>query len=135
MVIWFLFALSMILLKIFCEALSKTRAKYVPQMDTLGGALVGVVAGLVMAGIVGASIHTAPLPKDTLGGAIDYPPGDLSSATVKALDIGWLRVVEAASAAGLTGDAEFSVDDFVAIYGDHRERQSKTEGAMVRRKG
>ncbi|MEM6330587.1 MAG: CvpA family protein [Planctomycetota bacterium] len=135
-VLWFLFALSMILLKIFAELLSKTRAKFVPQVDTFGGALVGLVAGAVMAGIVGATLHTAPLPKDGLGGGMDYPPGDLSDAGWAAVDIHWLRLVEAAAGAGLTGDASFTAEDFVAVYGAHRKSYAENaEGLKVRRKG
>ena len=132
-VIWGLFSLTMGILKAICAGLSKTRAKFIPQIDTFGGMVVGLVAGAVMAGIVGASLHATPLPKDGLGGGMDYPPGDLSSAGILALDIGWLRVVEAASAAGLTGGTEFSAEDFVAIYGDHRERYEATESMKVRR--
>ena len=132
--IWLLFTISMIILKVFCEMLSKTRMRFIHPIDNIGGPIMAAIAGYIMAGIVGASLHTAPLSKDALGGKMDYPVGDLGTAGITALDISWLKLAESALDATNLGTGEdFSAVDFVDAYGDRRKRFEETESLRVKR--
>jgi len=133
-VIWGLFTITMIVLKVLCEMLSKTRMRFIHPIDNIGGPALAAIAGYMMAGIVGASLHTAPLSKDALGGNMDYPLGDLSSAGIMALDISWLKLTESALDATTLGTGEkFSAVDFVDAYGDRREQFEETDSLLVKR--
>lgn len=133
--IWALYSVAFIILTILFELLSKTRQKYLPQqVDDVGGPIVGLLAGLLLAGFAGATLHVAPLPRDALGNGMNYTKQEVATAQLYALDITWLSMVEAASKTGFYTGEEFTVERYVAIYGKRRENYEKTEGLRVNRK-
>ena len=136
-ILWGLYFLTFAILKVLSELLSKTRMKFDGPVDAIGGPVLGLIAGYIMAGIVGASLHVSPLPKDGLGGGMKYDNKQAveSASMLTAIDIAWLKMVESASKAGFASGAEFSASDFVLIYGDRRERFEEAEGLMVNRQG
>lgn len=131
-VLWGIFAVSMVLLKQLCGFLSRTRLRFIHPMDAVGGPVIAFVAAFFMAGFAGATLHTSPLAKDTLGGALVHEDVDEASSITNP-DIAWLRLVESVSGAGLLGGQQFSTADYVAIYTDHREKFEGTQGFRVRR--
>ncbi|MEM9186869.1 MAG: CvpA family protein [Planctomycetota bacterium] len=134
--LWAIYCVTLVVLKIVTESLSKKRMAFVPeQLDDFAGPLVGLAAGVLLAGFVGASLHLAPLPRDGLGNGMNYKPGELRSAPLYALDVLWLNVVEGASAAGFGGSPEFSAEEFVSVYGDRRETYERAPGMRVERAG
>lgn len=132
-ILWAVYALSMTLLKAVCDALSTTKMQFPEALDSAVGPLVGLVAGVVLAGIVGASLHVAPLPKDGLGGGMDYTGSSVSAAPLFRVDAVWLKMVESASAAGLGGGKPFIAQDFVDIYAARRTTYEEQEGLRVDR--
>lgn len=135
-VLWGIYSLTMLILKVLAKQLSGVRMRFPNPMDPVGGPVVGLIAGLVMAGIVGASLHMAALGKDTLGGKLAYTEDEVESASsFTAPDLAWLRFVERCSEAGFLGSGQktFSASDFVLIYGDHRAKFEETEGFLVKR--
>lgn len=130
-VIWGVYTVAMVLLKTLSETVSKKRMAFVPkQVDDFVGPLVGLIAGCLLAGFVGATLHMSPLNREALGGAMDYKTSDIDSAPIYALDITWLALVEAATSAGIAGGDDFKVEEFVGIYRDRREKYESVENTI-----
>ncbi|MEN1679071.1 MAG: CvpA family protein [Planctomycetota bacterium] len=131
-ILWAIYAVSITLLKVICDALSKTKMKFPEAVDNAVGPLMGLLAGVVLAGIVGASLHVTPLPKDGLGGGMDYTGTSVAAAPLYRVDALWLRMVEAASSAGLGGGEKFVAQDFVDIYAARRNNYNEADVEMIR---
>lgn len=151
-VIWLVFALVCGTVKGLGGVLSKTRLRFKEPINTVGGPLVGLVAGFFMASFTMATFHAAPL------GATDFFPdlvggSDVSVNTVETKsvqkvkselddasllmrpDVVWLRFAESVlnpSALG-AGDG-FSAAFFVQTLGRHRAHYQKTSSTIVKRK-
>lgn len=133
--LWGVYVVSMIVLSASAAALSKTRLRFKNPIDPVGGPLVAVVAGWVLVSFVLASLHTAPLGKETLGGALVHERSDIETkSAMSAPDLWWLRFVESATSPEVLGSGNnFSAAGFVAIYADHRAKFDKTEGWRAKR--
>ncbi|MEM8864744.1 MAG: CvpA family protein [Planctomycetota bacterium] len=134
-VLWGVYVVAFIVLKLLCEKFSKTRMRFPEKVDDFVGPLIGLIAGACLAGFVGVSLHVAPLPRDGLGGAMNYTESEFRGAPIYALDATWLKMYETASNAGFAGPDDFSAWGFVKIYGDRRARYEETEGLRVDRGG
>ena len=128
--LWAVYVVAMILLSALAATLSKTRMRFKNPIDPIGGPIVAVIAGWVLMSLVLASFHTAPLGKETMGGALVHTTSDIdTTSSLSAPDLWWLRFVERAMSPDVLGSGnEFSAAGFVAIYADHREKFDKTEG-------
>ena len=93
--IWALFVISMLVISIITGAASKTRLRFKYPIDTIGGPVVGVVLAFFMVGIVGASLHTSPMPHDAFGRGllVDSSTVQTTSSLTSPL-LFWLRFVE-----------------------------------------
>lgn len=132
--IWALFCGAMLILKILDANLSKKRGKYAAQADQYGGPAVGLLAGWLMSGIVLASLHTAPIPVDSL----KVTPYNLdTSSPLQSPDLAWLKIMETVSAPAGLGQGEertvFSADKFIRLYHGRREAFAETPESRVRR--
>jgi hypothetical protein len=101
-----------------------------------------VLAAWVLAAFTMATLHTAPLTKDALGGQLIHSDSEVESkSALTAPDLGWLRFVQSVSGGDSLGNGVkngFSAKAFVQIYADHRTKFGKQHdqaGAMLVRRG
>jgi uncharacterized membrane protein required for colicin V production len=134
--IWALFVVTMLIIRAVTGFASKTRMRFKHPIDPVGGPLVGLIAAWVLAGIVLASLHASPMPKNAFGGSLVYSNADVDSASgLFKPDLGWLRFVEhvtKSDAFGHSGGNGFSAKAFVQIYADHREKFEKANASWIR---
>ena len=135
-VIWFLFAISMVIGRTVTVAASKTRMRFKNPIGPVGGPLVALLTAWVLAAFTLATLHTSPMPKDAFGGML-VGPADVSTASpFTSPDAAWLRFVQRMSAANALGSSRtepFSAGGFVRIYEDHRSKYEKSPSVKVRR--
>jgi uncharacterized membrane protein required for colicin V production len=135
-VIWGLFAISMIILRAATGAASKTRMRFKNPIDPIGGPLVGFIAAWVMASFVMATLHTSPMAKDAFGGKLVASADVESASAFTSPDASWLRFVEKMSAPQALGSAstsQFKAQPWVRIYEDHRTKYGISPSVKVRR--
>jgi uncharacterized membrane protein required for colicin V production len=134
--IWGLFVVATVICRAITGLASKTRMRFKHPIDPVGGPAVGLVAAWVLAGIVLASLHTSPMPKDAFGGSLIYSAAEVESkSALFNPDLGWLRFVERVTksdAFGHSGGSGFSAKAFVQIYADHREKFQKANASWIK---
>jgi hypothetical protein len=134
--IWGLFVVTMVICRAVTGFASRTRMRFKHPIDPVGGPLVGLIAAWVLAGIVLASLHTSPMPKEAFGGSLVYSNSDVDSKSgLLKPDLAWLRFVERVTksdAFGHSGGSGFSAKAFVQIYADHREKFQNANAPWIR---
>jgi len=70
-VLWALFALSLFVLRVFTDAASKYKMKFIKPVDAIGGLGFSLATGWVVVAFMMMTFHTAPLAREFLGGAFD----------------------------------------------------------------
>lgn len=141
-VIWALFIVTMIVLKVVTRLASGTRLRFKNPIDPVGGPLVGLLAAWLLVAFVTATLHTSPMPADAFGGNLlltdeEKDTESLSGWALTRPDVAWLKFVETASAPsafGSSGTSKFNAFSFVKIYEDHRTKFSKAAGLRVQRR-
>ena len=137
LMLWGLFVLTMIVLRTVTDRISRTRLRTKYPIDAIGGPAVGVIAAFVMTSFVMATMHTAPLAKDCLGGKLVHTEAEVESKSgLTAPDLFWLRLVERVGTAdgfGGAGTLRFTVAGWVEIYAEHRGQLEKAGSLKVRR--
>lgn len=99
--IWLIYVIAFVVLqRIFTNNLSRTRMRFKHPIDTVGGPIVAAIAGWMMAGFLGATLHIAPLEEDCFEGMFT------SARDVYYPDISWLKITEAA-----LGDSVLGADE------------------------
>jgi hypothetical protein len=134
-ILWGVYVIAMVLLSGLAALLSKTRMRFKNPIDPIGGPVLALVAAWVMTGFTMATLHTAPLAKDTLGEKLMHE--DVTSASsLTSPDLWWLRFVEKISSPDFLGaDSanQFSANSFVKTYANHREAFDNTDTWLIRR--
>lgn len=134
-VMWGVYVVAMILLSGLAALLSKTRMRFKNPIDPVGGPVVALMAAWVMSAFTLATLHAAPLAKETMGGNLMHE--DVATASsISAPDLWWLRFVERMSSSDFLGgdDAnKFSASFYVKNYTDHRAKFDATDTWRVRR--
>lgn len=131
LMIWTLFVVTMLITRLCTDRLSRTKLRLKYPLDTIGGPLVGLLTAYVMTSLLAATLHTAPLTHDTMGGKLVYPP-----TSGKLPGIAWLSFVERVSepdGLGSGGGATFNADKFAETYFDHRKKLDAAPGLKVQR--
>jgi uncharacterized membrane protein required for colicin V production len=119
--IWLLFIVTMVICRVITGVASKTRMRFKHPIDPVGGPVVALIGAWVMASMVMATLHTAPMPADAFSGKLLHD--DVASASsLSSPDIGWLRFMQTVTQADSFGRAGggFSAEGFVKIYEAHR---------------
>lgn len=136
-VIWALFIVTMLILKVITRVASGTRLRFKNPLDPVGGPLVGLFAAWVLAAFVTATLHTSPMPADAFGGKLVHSSSEVNSAMgLTSPDLAWLRffeTVSAASAFGSSSTDQFSASAWVKLYEAHRTSFGKASGLRVSR--
>lgn len=137
--IWGLFVVSLLVISIITGAASKTRLRFKYPIDTVGGPLVGVIIAFVMVGIVGATLHTSPMPHDAFGGGlmVDNSTVQTTSSITSPLFF-WLRLAEGCGSEDTLGVADSSyspltTEDFVVNFKIRRYQFEKAGQMRVAR--
>lgn len=129
--IWTLYVLAFILLhRVGSAMLSKTRMRFKHPIDSIGGPVMAALAGWLMAGIVGASLHTAPFDREAFGGVFTKGRSALMNP-----DIAWLNIMNQMMSAdnlGVSGQ-EFDMQAYISDFSKQREALGKQEGLTVNR--
>ncbi len=126
--LWGLFAVLLFVMRLATDLLSKTRVRFFPWVDQVGGIGFTLATGWVMVCFTMMSLHVAPLPRTAFGGAFMASP-DLET---KMLGVGpdrlWLSFVhqQAHGALGRGGKDQAQRDEawgeFIYRYA-HRRKQ------------
>jgi uncharacterized membrane protein required for colicin V production len=138
-VIWGLYFIAMVVCRVLTGAVSKTRMRFKNPIDPVGGPIVGLMAAWVLAAFTLATFHTAPLPKDMLGGAFVRSDSDISGAnSLMNPDLGWLRFFAATTSDTSLGfsksdKTDQAVKGFVKNYEAHRAAFDKSDKLIVAR--
>lgn len=137
-VLWFLYAVTMVVCRTVTNAASRTRMRFKHPIDPIGGPAVGLLAGWVLAAIVMTSLHLSPIPNNA-----GYCPRLVKSADVATAsaftspDAAWIRFLERVRQAGAFGfqggEAYFGARGWVKIYEDHRTALQAAPGIRVSR--
>lgn len=69
--LWILFAVTMIVMRVATDMISRVKVKFLKVVDRAGGALFAACVGWVMVCFVMATLHTAPLAQNFLFGGFD----------------------------------------------------------------
>jgi Colicin V production protein len=135
-VIWFLYAVTMVICRTITVAASKTRMRFKYPIDPIGGPVLGFLAAWVLASLVMATLHAAPMGKDAFGGGLVKPADVESASAFTSPDAAWLRFVEkmtAPVALGGSSAGQFKAQAWVKIYQEHRSQFEAAPGIRVPR--
>lgn len=123
-VFWLLFVLAIALLKELGKLLSPTQVKFLHPVNKFGGPAMALVCAIMMTCITAASLHMAPLPLETMGGALaDADVPDEPLPLNPSADIAFLGAANLfTTQAGLGDGGLFSAPQWVEDYADRRKR-------------
>jgi len=135
LMLWALFVATMIVARVLTDRLSTTRLRLKYPIDTICGPLMAALAAWVITSFAVATLHTAPLQKEGLGGKLVHEQIEGKSALASP-DLAWLRFVEQITMPDAYGGkllVPFQGGSFAKIYTDHRTKLEKASGLRVRR--
>ena len=136
------YSIAMVVCRTLTAAVSKTRMRFKHPIDPVGGPIVGLIAAWVLTAFTMATLHTAPLGKDVLGGSLVRNDSDIANASsITSPDLGWLRFFARVTGSndlgfGKSDDADRvtrSVRAFVRTYEDHRAEFDNADKLIVSR--
>jgi hypothetical protein len=128
---WALFCLLILGLREATDRISRTKVKLRRPVELFGGPLVAALVGWVMTCFTAASLHTAPVPRDSV-----QPTPEARMFFGLAPDRKWLSWVHGSTIAGpfAVPDSPFDKDaDFIIRYADRRKRLENEPGLRVDR--
>lgn len=131
LVIWLLYVVAFVILhRVLCGLLSKTKMRFKNPIDTIGGPVMAAVAGLLMSGIVGASLFAAPFDEKAFGGVFLE-----SRAPITNPDVLWLNVAESMMAPENLGTSksQFKMTEYQTDFAKQRAALEKEESLRVKR--
>ena len=135
LLLWALFVVTMIVARVLTDRLSTTRLRLKHPIDTICGPLMAALAAWVITSFAVATLHTAPLQKEGLGGKLVHEQIEGKSALASP-DLAWLRFVEQITTPDAYGGkplVPFQGRAFAIIYTDHRTKLEKASGLRVSR--
>jgi hypothetical protein len=72
--VWALFALSLLILRLLTDTISRVRVRFLKIVDQVGGGFFAACCAWFMICFTTATLHTAPLARDFLYGGFRLPP-------------------------------------------------------------
>jgi uncharacterized membrane protein required for colicin V production len=93
--IWVLFALVLAGTSELTNRVSRTRVKFAPLVDRIGGPVVGVVVGWIFICFTATTLHLAPVPRDLI-----QPEPDARLLVGLSPDRKWLHFIRTATRQG-----------------------------------
>ncbi len=131
--LWGLFAVLLLLMRLATDRVSRTKVKFLRQVELVGAPLVAVVAGWIMVCFAAASLHTAPVPRSL----VQAEPESRSMFFGLAPDRKWLAWVRYSTKDGPFAHSPASAvvfdneADFILRYADRRLKLEQAEGLRV----
>jgi len=58
---WLAFFVSMLLLRVFCDKISKVRMRFIPQLEMIAGPLVGLIVAIMFTSYLSFTIFAGPM--------------------------------------------------------------------------
>lgn len=130
--LWLVYILTFILLQRGLTGfLSRTRMRFKHPIDVVGGPAVALLAGWIVASLVGSSLHIAPFDEDAFGGHFTQE----RSSVMTNPDLAWLQFTQTTLSPdrlGTSGKAFRSVD-YRTDARKMRRALEKEESLKVRR--
>ena len=135
-VLWILFSLSMFILRVFTDAASKYKMKFIKPVDAIGGLAFSLATGWVLVAFMMMTLHTAPLVRDFLGGGF-LPEKQMFFGM--APDRHWLGFVQRISSptgafrplnAGEDYQGFDPTSEFMIKYGERRDAYAEEPGFL-----
>lgn len=90
--LWALYIVSFVVLRLATNQISKVRVRFKKPVEWSGSIVSAILGGYLLVGFVGATMHTAPLAADFLGGAILADSAEDTELKLTRPDIAWLRL-------------------------------------------
>lgn len=122
--IWILFALIYAGASELTNRVSRTRVRFAPLIDRIGGPAVGLVVGWIFICFAATTLHLAPVTRDLI-----QPTPDARLLVGLAPDRKWLHFIRTATRQGpfarpgANGETIFDKDaDFILRYADRRKK-------------
>lgn len=122
--VWVLFALLLAGTSELTNRVSRTRVKFPPLVDRIGGPAVGIVVGWIFICFTATTLHLAPVPRDLI-----QPTPEARLFAGLAPDRKWLHFIRTASQQGpfgRPGDNGATIFDkdaaFILRYADRRKK-------------
>lgn len=131
--LWGLFAVVMLVMRLITDYASRTKVKFLRQVELAGAPIVAAIAGWIMVCFAAASLHTAPVPRSL----VQAQPEDRGMFFGLSPDRKWLAWVRFATKDGPfahpPGQAVVfdNEADFILRYGDRRLKLEQSEGLRV----
>lgn len=129
--LWALFCLLILGLREATDRISRTKVKLRRPVELFGGPLVAAIVGWVMVCFTAATLHTAPVPRDSV-----QPTPETRMFFGLAPDRKWLSWVHGSTIAGpfAVPDSAFDKDaDFIIRHADRRKRLEDEPSLRVNR--
>jgi hypothetical protein len=129
---WGLFAIILLVMREVTDRMSRTKVKFVKQVEMVGGPLVGILAGWLMVCFAAASLHTAAVPRDLV-----QPTPEATMFFGFAPDRKWISWMRFSTKDGPFAHPEGSAivfdkdGDFILRYADRRQKLEQSEGLRV----
>ena len=131
--LWGLFAVVLLVMRLVTDRVSRTKVKFLRQVELVGAPIVGVIAGWIMVCFAAASLHTAPVPRSL----VQAEPESRGMFFGLAPDRKWLAWVRYSTKDGPfarpVGSAVVfdNEADFILRYADRRLKLEQAEGLRV----
>lgn len=125
--IWAVFAVAMVVFREITDNISKVQVKFPKIIDQIGGAILGIWIGWVLAGFTLTTMHMAPLPRTYLGGG--FQPNENMFFGILAPDREWLGFTRRMSQGAFAGDKEF--DPQTQFIAKEYEMRKNVEGYIT----
>lgn len=131
--LWFLFFIAYIVLRGITDAMSKTRVKFAPPVETAGSIVCVLITGWIMVCFTLSSLHTAPLARTAIKGSFQAEPMS-NNFLGMAPDRMWLGFVQHRSKNALSNSPPVVFDErgeYIFKYGGRREKFSQQPNVRV----
>ncbi len=131
--LWGLFAVVLLVMRLVTDRVSRTKVKFLRQVELVGAPVVAVIAGWIMVCFAAASLHTAPVPRSL----VQADPESRGMFFGLAPDRKWLAWVRYSTKDGPfarpVGSAVVfdNEADFILRYADRRLKLEQAEGLRV----
>ena len=128
--IWGLFALVLLAMREITDRLSRTKVKFVKQVEMVGAPLVAILAGWIMICFAAATLHTAAVPRSLV-----QPTPESRMFFGLSPDRKWLAWTKWSTEKGPFARADHVFDpdsDFILRYADRRHKLEQEEGLRTK---
>ncbi len=131
--LWFLFAISLTLLRGVTDFISKYKVRFIRPLDVAGGAFFGLWTGWVLVCFLMMSLHTAPLAREFLFGGFQPEKRMVLGLAPDRQMLGFMQNISlGAYTRSLAGDRAFDPKgEFLLKYAARRAEYSRVNSLLI----